>query len=236
MVTIPAQFNGPDESGNGGWVCGLVAEEWQRMHGPGVVEATLHQPPPLASALIWEHDGDETRLVSAGGALIARGRAGTIVDEDVPLTTLAEAEQGRAAYPGFDFHEYPRCFTCGTRRDDGDGLRLFPGPIAEGRAATPWRAHPAFDTGDGTISAEVTWAAIDCSGAWAVIGPGPMPPMLLGRMTGHIVRRPTIDEPLIASGWLREQDGRKLHTSTALTALDGDVLARSDQVWFIVDR
>ena len=58
--------------------------------------------------------------------------------------------------------------------------------------------------------------------------------MLLGRMTGHVERRPVVGEPLITSGWLRETVGRKLLTSTALTTPDGDVLARSDQVWILV--
>lgn len=234
MVTIPGQFNGPADSGNGGWVCGLLAEEWQRTHGNGPVEATLRQPPPLESPLIWEDDGDDLRLVTPGGALIAEAHAGTLVPGDPPSVTVAEAERGRDAYGGFHDHPYARCFTCGPRRAAGDGLRLFAGPVADGVAATPWHADSAFDTGDGTISLPVTWAAIDCSGSWAAVGRQPLRPMLLGRMSGMVHRRPDIGEPLIALGWLRERDGRKLHTSTALTSVDGEVLARSDQVWITV--
>lgn len=234
MVTIPGQFNGPADSGNGGWVCGLLAEEWQRTHGNGPVEATLRQPPPLESPLIWEHDGTDLRLVTAGGALIAEAQPGTLAPGDPPSVSLAEAERGRDAYAGFHHHPFERCFTCGPRRAAGDGLRLFAGPVADGVAATPWQADPAFDTGDGTISLPVTWAAIDCSGSWATIDQGPLRPMLLGRMSGIVDRRPEVGEPLIALGWLRERDGRKLHTSTALTKPDGEVLARSDQVWITV--
>lgn len=234
MVTIPGQFNGPAESGNGGWVCGLMAEEWQRAHAAGPVEATLLQPPPLASVLTWEHDDDELRLISAGGAVIGRARVGSIAAGDPPPVTLEDAERGRAAYPGFEFHRYNRCFTCGPDRNEGDGLCLFAGPVADGVAATPWQPHPAFDSGDGTLSTPVTWAAIDCSGAWAAAGQGPLPSALLGRMTGDVHRHPRIDEKFIAVGWLRERDGRKAHTSTALTTLDGEVVARSDQTWIAV--
>ena len=58
MVTIPAQFNGPLRSGNGGWVCGLLADEWARRHGPTVVTSRLLQPPPLDTTLTWEEDDD----------------------------------------------------------------------------------------------------------------------------------------------------------------------------------
>lgn len=232
MVTIPGQFNGPADSGNGGWVCGLVAEEWQRVHGVGPVEATLHQPPPLASTLAWEHDAGDLRLVSAGGALIATARAGVLAPGDPPHVTAAEAERGRASYAGFDHHPFERCFTCGPRREEGDGLRLFAGPIADGVVATPWQAHPAFDTGDGAISTPVAWAAIDCTGGLAAGFPHPT--MVLGRMTGVVRRRPAIGEALIATGWLREIDGRKRHTGTALSTLDGEIVAHSTQVWITV--
>lgn len=232
MVTIPGQFNGPTDSGNGGWVCGLMADEWNRAHGRGPVETTLHQPPPLASTLAWEHDDGDLRLVTAGGALIATARAGRLTLIDPPAVTTDDALRGRQAYAGHRTHPYPRCFTCGPLRADGDGLRLFAGLVTDGVAATPWQAHPAFDTGDGAISTPVSWAAIDCSGALAAGFPDV--PMLLGRMTGVVARRPNVAEPMIAIGWLRRSDGRKRFTSTALMTLDGDVVARSDQVWITV--
>ena len=234
MVTIPRQFNGPNDSGNGGWVCGLVADQWHEAHGPGIVEATLRQPPPLESPLVWQHDGDVVRLMSAGGALIAEGRPGALADGDPPAVTASEAERGRESFAGFQHHPYEHCFTCGPRRADGDGLRLFAGRVTDGVAAATWQAHAAFDAGDGAVSTPVTWAAIDCSGAWATLDHGPLPPMLLGRMSGTVHRRPQVGEPMIATGWLRERDGRKLHTSTALTSVDGELLARSDQVWLTV--
>ena len=41
-VTIPGRFNGPANSGNGGYVCGLLAA-----HMDGASEVSLRAPPPL---------------------------------------------------------------------------------------------------------------------------------------------------------------------------------------------
>ena len=61
MVTIPSQFNGPPDSGNGGYVRGLIAHERLEQGHTGPVTSTLRMPPPLDTPLAWEHDADETR-------------------------------------------------------------------------------------------------------------------------------------------------------------------------------
>jgi hypothetical protein len=232
MVTIPSQFNGPPRSGNGGWVCGLLAEEWSRRHGPGVVTSTLRQPPPLDTTLTWEEADGELRLLTAGGAVIATAIPGSFTDDPPPAVTRAEADAGHDAYPGYEFHPYDTCFTCGTHREPGDGLRLFAGPIGEGRSAAPWHVHEAFADDSGHVSVPVTWAGLDCPGAWAA-GFGEQP-WLLGRMTAQVNRVPEADETLLATGWRRGKDGRKQFTSTALYTEDGDLVGRSEQIWLAV--
>jgi hypothetical protein len=66
MVTIGAQFNGPERSGNGGYVAGMLGDELG--HTPAT--STLRLPPPLEVPLSWEHDGDDLRLLTAGGAVV----------------------------------------------------------------------------------------------------------------------------------------------------------------------
>src|ERR1700738_4467743 len=56
--------------------------------------------------------------------------------------------------------------------DRTDGLRSFPGPIADNTTAAPW-------TVPDDVSPAVIWAALDCPGGWAVIGAGR--PAVLGR-------------------------------------------------------
>lgn len=48
-ITISARFDGPPTTGNGGYVCGLVAR-----HVDGPAEVTLWAPPPLERPLTLE--------------------------------------------------------------------------------------------------------------------------------------------------------------------------------------
>ncbi len=247
MVTIPAQFNGPVRSGNGGYVCGLLAAEHgaepggdavPRAAGSSPVTSTLRQPPPLDTPLTWERDsaesgGDELRLVTAGGAIIGTAVTGSFDRDVVPCPTDAEAEAGHAAYPGFDTHPFDHCFTCGPKRAEGEGLRVFAGPCDHNRTATAWSPHQAFAEPDGLIDFPVAWAAMDCPGGWAA--DFSERPMVLGRMTAQVLRRPRPGEDLFATGRLDEQAGRKYLTSTALYARDGELLGRAEQVWLKIE-
>jgi hypothetical protein len=234
MVTIPARFNGPDHSGNGGYVAGLLGAE---LGGGQPVTSTLRTPPPLDVALSWEHDthhdGGIVRLLTAGGAVVGSATPGSFVHEVPAAPTPDEAAAGLAAYRGFAHHPFDRCFTCGTARDEGDGLRLFTGPVAEGRVAGTWTPHAAFGGADGVLDVPTTWAALDCPGGWAA--DFTRQTMVLGRMTAEVVRPPRTGEPLLPVGELGARDGRKFMTSTALWTTDGELLGRSEQVWIEVD-
>jgi hypothetical protein len=234
VTTIPRRYNGPERSGHGGWVSGLLAEQQQRRHGGAAVTATLRVPPPLEVPLTWEDHPAEVRLVTAGGALIGEATSGTFDDEAPDAPTSEEGEQGLSSYKGFVSHPFDRCFTCGTAREPGDGLRLFTGPVGDGtRTAGTWTVHPAVTADDGVLDVPTTWAALDCPGGWAADFTAQT--MVLGRMTAEVRRRPAAGETLLASGLLRERDGRKFRTATALHTLDGELLGRAEQVWIEVD-
>lgn len=228
MVTIPAQFNGPEHSGNGGWVSGLIAAQL----GPGPVTATLHAPPPLDVPLSWERDGEDIRLLTAGGAVVGTGTPGEFAREAPPAPTAAEAQHGLDHYAGFSNHPFDRCFTCGTARGEGDGLRLFSGPVGDDRTAAPWTPHVLFGGPDGLLDVPTTWAALDCPGGWAADFTRQV--MVLGRMTAEVRRQPRAGEPHLATGVLRRRDGRKFTTDTALYTADGELLGRSEQIWIEV--
>lgn len=230
MVTIPAQFNGPEHSGNGGYVAGLLAQEAST---DVPVTSTLRLPPPLDVPLSWEHDGDDVRLLTAGGAIVGEAAPGAFAREVPACPTAEQAEAGLAAYPGFTHHPFDKCFTCGTGRDEGDGLRLFTGPIGDDRTAATWTPHAAFGDADGRLDVPTTWAALDCPGGWAA--DFNKQTMVLGRMTAQVLRAPLAGERLLSVGELRTRDGRKFLTDTALYSLDGELLGRAEQVWIEID-
>lgn len=230
VVTIPARFNGPAHSGNGGYCCGLIATQVEH-DGPRT--STLRQPPPLDVTLTWERSGPSVRLLTAGGAVVGEGAPGTFVREAPPEPTSDEVAAGLDAYPGFGDHPFDHCFTCGTARDDGDGLRIFTGPVAPGSTTTaaPWTPQPE-QAESGHVPDAVVWAAIDCAGGWTA--DFTQHPTVLGRMTGQVLRSPAVGEHCVVTGRQSAHEGRKYLTDTALWS-DGELLARSEQVWIEID-
>lgn len=237
VVTIQARYNGPDHSGNGGYCCGLIASQIQH---DGPRSSTLRQPPPLDTPLSWErHDQDVVRLITAGGAVVGESQPGEFVRAAPPLPSPREVAAGEAAYPGHHNHPFGRCFTCGPLRDEGDGLRIFTGPIEPGSTTTAatWVPHVDHATtagadADGAIPDEIVWAAIDCAGGWTA--DFTVHPTVLGRMTAQVLRAPAPGEACVVTGHLSTQEGRKFLTDTALYSGD-ELLARAEQVWIEID-
>jgi len=213
---IPARYSGPDGSANGGYACGRVAAF---VDAP-VVEVTLRAPPPLETPLSVERE-DGVLRVRAGPTLVAEARPGTL-ELVPPRVSPAEAAAAETRYPGFDEHEFPRCFVCGPLREPGDGLRIFPGEVRPGVVAATWAARD--------VAPEIVWAAIDCPGAFATGAPD-RGGAVLGRMTARLDRLPAEGEACIVVGWSLGEDGRKLHAATALLGADGEPCAVARQVW-----
>lgn len=230
-ITIERKYNGPDHSGNGGYVSGLIAE--QLAGGAVVRRSQLNVPPPLDVPLNWQSDDESVSLVDAAGAVVGTSSTGTFAEGPLDCPTAEQAAAGHAAYHGFIKHPFDRCFTCGTAREEGDGLRLFTGPINDTTVAAPWTPHAAFGGSDGRLSVPITWAALDCPGGWAA--DFSKTPIVLGRMTAEILTLPVAETPYISVGGLQRQDGRKYFTNTALYSLDGELLGRAEQIWIAID-
>jgi hypothetical protein len=212
--TIARRFRGPDESGNGGYTCGLVA----RAFGASEVEVTLRLPPPLDTPLRLDPDGG----VRAGEMLVAQARAAA-VDLDPPApVSWEEAAASQRPDPTSPF---PHCFVCGRDREEGDGLRIFAGPVGrDGLVAAPW--SPAADT----VGPEFVWAVLDCPGAYATGVPG-RGTVVLGRLTARVERVPATGERCVAVGWPLGSDGRKHGAGTALFTAAGELLGLGRAVW-----
>ena len=216
LIHIDGRFCGPPNSGNGGYVCGCLAK-----HLSGNATAVrLRVPPPLTTAL-------EVRNSEAGVVLfddvvvVAEARPTELSIEAPEPPSFDEAEAASRGYVGFKFHWFPSCFVCGPDRDEGDGLRIFPGPIAgSNRVASPWVPDPSLASATGSVSPEFLWAALDCPGAFAF----PKPTkggVLLGELQVELLGEVAVGERCVLVAWELSHRGRKHHTATALFGESG---------------
>jgi hypothetical protein len=212
-VIIPARFNGPPGSANGGYAAGLFSEALG-----GGFEVMLLRPPPLDTQL--DIVGDELR---DGDNVVAKARR-AVVPEDAPEpVSLAEAEEASKRYAGFEHHAYPTCFTCGPARDDG--LGIYAGAVTgrHGVVAAPW-------TPEADLRPEIVWAALDCPAGWAV-DDFQREGVLLGRMAASIHALPQAGVPHVVMGWRIGEEGRKRFAGSALFTDEGERLARARSTW-----
>jgi hypothetical protein len=228
-IVIGKQFCGPPSSGNGGYVCGVMAEG---VDGPAT--AVLRAPVPLDTPLTLEN----ATLTGEDGALIGQaGPAKTELPDPPPAPSLDAARLAGERHIGLTQRTHPICFTCGTAREEGDGLRVFAGPIEgapAGYVACTWTPHANFANAEGLIPAEIVWAAIDCPGYFAWVEMEGRHGALLGTMTGEVKRLPQPGEELILQAWPISKDGRKEFAGVALYTADGEVIARAHQVWIVL--
>jgi hypothetical protein len=264
-LVVARRYRGPPGTANGGFVCGLLAAHLQRPteapgpheqstvapeppQGPsepprpprGAVEVTLRRPVPLERPLGLRHDPGGMVVVEEAGVLVAEARpVGVAVELAVPEAVGAEAARavaGTSRY--YDAPYFPDCFVCGPLRAAGDGLRIFPGPLAGQRLwAAPWTPDPSVAGPDGRVRAEVVWASLDCpsgiaAGEAAALGADAA--ILLGRMTASVAATPRPGDTCPVVAWLVGRDGRKLLGASALLGPGGAVLAAARTVWLTV--
>ncbi len=232
-IVIDHQFRGPPNSGNGGYVCGVLAKGLD-----GLVTAMIRAPVPLDMDLTFEAGDGVNRLLGDDGALIGQGGPASQVIPELPVVpTLAAARRASEHYYGHTNRVHPPCFTCSNEREEGDGLRVFPGQLEgadKGVIACTWTPHASFADSEGLISTEVVWAALDCPGFFAWIEKEGRHGALLGTMTGEILALPKAGEEYVVLAWPIAREGRKETAGVALIGADGRVLARAHQVWIIM--
>jgi hypothetical protein len=241
-IVVGRRFRGPDMgggTGNGGYVCGLVA--LAAGPGPRGVEITRAAGVPLDRPLVVRA-GQGDAVLSDGEGLIARTTAADLavtvpapppldVARRVSARFVARLESGEVRHP------FPECFVCGHRRGGGDGLRVFVGPTNDEFSDVPgmrvgaWRPDPAFLDGAGSVRPEFVWSALDCPGGWAIAGPastGTLQVEILGPVDGRA--------ELIVMGWpmadvAARPGSRRRYAGTALFDARGRLRARGAAIW-----
>jgi hypothetical protein len=228
-ILIPRRFNGPSDSGNGGYTCGLVAG----LLDAEVAEVSLRAPPPLEVPLQVRR-GSSGVEVHHGDTLVADGRP---ADLDLTPPQPVDPELAdRAAREGYAHwaseHPFPTCVICGPDREAGDGYRVFPGELpGDGLFAASWTPDPSLADADGLVRAECVWGALDCPTSAPVANFGEGPPMVLARLTAWLERPVPAGRRHALVSWPLEVDGRKRHAGAALFDGEGKLLGRSRALW-----
>jgi len=228
-IVIPHRYRGPDQSGNGGYTCGLISA-----YTDGDAEVKLRRPPPLDQTLDVFRDHDRIRVHDRSDLIAEAGAVTCEIDVPTP-PSLEEATAAARRYAGFRRHAFPGCFVCGTERQPGDGLRLFAGPLP-GRdiVAAPVIADASLPASRGTLNNEIVWSLLDCPGAWAVERQAEDRPVVLGTMAARITKSIPIGAELIAIGWPQGRDGRKLFSGTAIFSAEGILYGYARQTWVVI--
>jgi hypothetical protein len=230
FVVIPARFNGPPASANGGYTCGTVASLLQT----DVARVSLRTPPPLAHPMSVSHHDGRVELYD-DGTLVAEGEPSELLldvpDPVPPAVADAASRAGREQWTAA--HPFPTCVVCGPEREEGDGYRIFPGPVEgrEGIYAAPWTPHESLAGEDGHVRPECLWGALDCPTSAPVANFGSGPPVVLARLTARIGCSVRIGEPHSLVSWALEVDDRKRHAACALFDANGRLLCASRALW-----
>jgi hypothetical protein len=248
-LIVPSRFRGPRSSGNGGWTAGalaaLVDHDVPDDHAARwpTIAVSLRQPPPLDTPM-QVIDDDRATVAGIDGVTVARAEVLHEAPTPVDPVPADEAHAAMASYPGLRQHPFPTCFSCGTEREEGDGLRIFPGPVngsgGPTRVAATWTPHPslfedwhAYHDDHPRASLPVAWAALDCVGGWA--GDLTERMMVLAQITARVQTLPLIGQEHVVVGEARGTQGRKTWTASSLFDADGRALAVAEHLWIAVD-
>lgn len=238
VIVVSEQFCGPPGSGNGGYVCGRLA---QYIDGPATVR--LMVPPPLNTPLDVVISEEGASLVH-GETLIGRAWAGAPVVNVPDAPTLEAARRRRGKFAGHQHHAFPGCFVCGTERSEGDGLLIFAGPEAaagnlpqgvSNHVACNWIPDASFCGETGELLPEYVWAALDCPSGWSFLSSG-NEVALLGEFSAEAKSPIRCGEEYIVTGWEFERSGRKRLTGAAIYDAAGQALAWSRATWITIDH
>lgn len=222
-ITIPRRFNGPLDSGNGGYCSGVLAGF---VDGPAQV--SLRSPVPLDTQLDVVADGDGSVRMVDGETLVAEAHPGAPPGLEIPTAVApddARAAMGR--YRGLDTGPFCRCFVCGRAREDTFGV--FAGKV-EGRdlVASTWTPFARAADGHGNVRAEVIWAVLDCPTYFAAHIDDDLSLSFLVRLAARIDAPVVAEREHVVIAWPIESEGRKRRAGSAVMTAEGETLAVAD--------
>lgn len=222
-VAIPGRFNGPLESGNGGYSAGAIAA----LVEADVAEVSLRSPVPLDSALRVSREGDALQVLD-GETLVAEARPVEDIGVEPPAPVgLEVARAASERYRGLRGGPFSRCFVCGLDREDA--LGVFAGEV-EGRemVASPWTPPRWAADESGMVHSEIVWGVLDCPTYFAAyLRRDPLPVSFLVRQATRIEAPVRAGDEHVVVAWPLGNDGRKHEAASAVLSAEGETLAIS---------
>lgn len=227
-LQIAKRFNGPPNSGNGGYTAGLIASKLNF-----IPEVTLRQPPPLERPMQLNVQTDNAVLMHQD-ILVAEAKVTDFQLTIPPVVSYAETITAIQKSKTYDAVLLPNCFVCGSARKKGDGLCIYPGNVGPQKVAAPWIPYENLGDEFGNVKTPFIWSALDCPGAWAIQESSQF--YLLGRMAAKEVQPIKINETYTVMGWVLSTEGRKTWTGTAIYDKAGKVCAFAKATWISVKQ
>ena len=227
-IIIDGQFNGPPESGNGGYVAGLVADLISE--GPDTFEIALKAPPPMDTPLTAQTGENGALQLMDGETLLVEGRLKDDWSLDLPEFAPPGPER---ATRGSNELGFDNCFVCGSNRTQGDGLCLFSAKKEDpsNQWSAPLIVDPAFCDEKGFFRRRFVVCALDCPG-YAAVGEGEL--AVLARFVFSVTGTLKAGDEARVHAWPISVSGRKRIAGTAIIAPSGDVIARAEALWITI--
>src|SRR5262245_60940380 len=219
-LSIPSRFNGPLDSGNGGYCSGLAAR-----HIDGPAEVTIRRPLPLDVPLALHRDENGSVRIHDGDALLLEARAASDFHLEVPAPVSSEqAHEARARHRAFTDGLFRRCFVCSAIRDDS--FQIHAGAV-DGRplVASPWTPPDWAADAAGHVLPEFVWSVLDCPTFFAAHIDTDLTPSVLARFTGRLDAPALAGAEHVVIAWPLGAQGRKRFAASALLSPDGEALA-----------
>ncbi len=233
QFVVDSRYCGPPGIANGGYLAGRLARTL-----PGAVEVTLRAAAPLGKPLQVSESAAGGRVLHDGDVEVATAVPRPLEIGCPKPPTFEEAVRVEGTCRALRTHPFPRCFVCGPERQMGDGLRIFPGPIGDDRAAAPWIPHAELADGSGLLPVELAWSALDCTSSFPLLEDEEarkLEPMVLGRLTVDLRRPVRANRPHVVMAWKIGLEGRRGQAGSALFDEEG-VLGVARATWISIAR
>jgi len=222
-LSISSRFNGPLDSGNGGYCSGVVASF---VDGPA--EVSLRSPVPLDRPLeVLAGEGGSMRVLE-GETLVAEARPTEAVDLDVPAPVDPHtARVSMREYRGLPDGPFCRCFVCGRARDDS--LGVFAGKVEERDLVASTWTPPEWATDEqGEVRPEIVWGVLDCPTYFAAHLEEELSLSFLARFAARLDAPVLAGREHVVTAWPVESEGRKRRAGSAILTPEGRTLAVAD--------